>query len=65
MTLNEIIALIKYHLNTFGDRLPVCFTKGEGMKLWDKDGKGILRFSCRYCCKCPGAFSSGAGKCNY
>lgn len=40
MTLSEIIALDKkYHLNTFGDRLPVCFTKGEGMKLWDKDGK--------------------------
>ncbi len=40
MTLSEIIALDKkYYFNTFGDRLPVCFTKGEGMKLWDKDGK--------------------------
>ena len=27
MTLNEIIALEKYHLNTFGDRLPVCNTR--------------------------------------
>jgi len=45
MTLNEIIALDKkYHLNTFGDRLPVCFTKGEGMKLWDKDGKVYYDF---------------------
>lgn len=40
MTLNEIIALDKkYFMNTFGDRLPVCFEKGEGMKLWDMEGK--------------------------
>ncbi len=40
MTLNETIALDKkYFMNTFGDRLPVCFAKGEGMKLWDVDGK--------------------------
>ena len=35
MTLNEVIALDKkYFMNTFGDRLPVFFTKGEGLKLW-------------------------------
>ncbi len=40
MTLNEIIALDKkYFMNTFGDRLPVFFTKGEGIKLWDQNGK--------------------------
>ena len=40
MTLNEIIALDKkYFMNTSGDRLPVCFAKGEGMKLWDMNGK--------------------------
>jgi len=45
MTLEEIIALDKkYYLNTFGDRLPVCFTRGEGMKLWDLDGKVYYDF---------------------
>ena len=30
MTLNEIIALDKkYFMNTFGDRMPVCFEKGR------------------------------------
>ena len=34
--LDEVIQLDKkYYLNTFGDRLPVCFEKGEGMKLFD------------------------------
>ena len=45
MTLNEIIALDKkYFMNTFGDRLPVCFVKGEGMKLWDTEGKVYYDF---------------------
>ncbi len=45
MTLNEIISLDKkYFMNTFGDRLPVCFTKGQGMKLWDMDGKVYYDF---------------------
>lgn len=40
MMLNEIIALDKkYFMNTFGDRLPVCFVRGEGIKLWDTEGK--------------------------
>jgi len=45
MTLKEIITLDKkYYMNTFGDRLPVCFTKGEGIKLWDLDGKVYYDF---------------------
>ena len=28
----------KYYMNTFGDRLPVVFTRGEGMKLYDDKG---------------------------
>ncbi len=45
MTLKEIITLDKkYFMNTFGDRLPVCFEKGEGIKLWDKDGKVYYDF---------------------
>lgn len=38
--LNEIIELDKkYYMNTFGDRLPVCFRSGRGMKLTADDGK--------------------------
>jgi len=39
MTLQEIIEKDhKYFMNTFGDRVPVCFTHGKGMSLWDQDG---------------------------
>lgn len=38
--LDEIIELDKkYYMNTFGDRLPVCFKSGKGMKLIADDGK--------------------------
>lgn len=37
--LNDVIALDKkYYMNTFGDRLPVSFTHGEGMKLYADNG---------------------------
>lgn len=37
--LDEIKALDKkYYMNTFGDRLPVMFTHGEGMKLYADNG---------------------------
>ena len=37
--LDEIKALDKeYYMNTFGDRLPVVFTHGKGMKLYDDNG---------------------------
>jgi acetylornithine/N-succinyldiaminopimelate aminotransferase len=40
MKLNEIIENDKkYFMNTFGDRTPVCFEHGKGMKLWDTEGK--------------------------
>ena len=43
--LNDIIALDKkYYMNTFGDRLPVCFVKGEGLKLFADDGKVYYDF---------------------
>ena len=43
--LNDIIALDKkYYMNTFGDRLPVCFVKGEGLKLFDENGKVYYDF---------------------
>ena len=43
--LEEIIKLDKeYYMNTFGDRLPVCFTKGEGLKLFADDGKEYYDF---------------------
>ena len=43
--LEEIIGLDKqYYMNTFGDRLPVCFEKGNGMKLTSTDGKVYYDF---------------------
>lgn len=37
--LNEVKALDKqYYMNTFGERLPVMFTHGEGMKLYADNG---------------------------
>lgn len=43
--LNEVIKLDKkYYMNTFGDRLPVCFVKGEGIKLFDDTGKVYYDF---------------------
>lgn len=43
--LEEIIALDKkYYMNTFGDRLPVCFVKGEGLKLFDENGRVYYDF---------------------
>ena len=43
--LDEIIGLDKkYYMNTFGDRLPVCFERGSGMKLISADGKVYYDF---------------------
>lgn len=45
MNLEEIKALDqKYYMNTFGERTPVCFTKGEGITLTDTEGKEYLDF---------------------
>ncbi|NTV89813.1 MAG: aspartate aminotransferase family protein [Clostridiales bacterium] len=29
----------KYYMNTFGSRIPVCFTHGKGLSLWDTEGR--------------------------
>lgn len=43
-TLQEIVDLDKAHvMQTYG-RLPVCFVRGEGVRLWDTDGKEYLDF---------------------
>ncbi|MCD8180611.1 MAG: aspartate aminotransferase family protein [Firmicutes bacterium] len=43
--LEEIIRLDKkYYMNTFGDRLPVCFERGEGLKLFDENGRVYYDF---------------------
>ncbi len=34
----------KYYMNTFGDRLPVVFTHGDGMKLYDDKGEVYYDF---------------------
>ena len=45
MTLDEIIALDKkYYMNTFGNRLPVAFDSGKGVKLISTEGKEYYDF---------------------
>ncbi len=45
MKLDEIRQLDKqYYMNTFGERLPVAFEKGEGMKLISTDGDEYYDF---------------------
>ena len=45
MKLDEIKALDKqYYMNTFGERLPVAFEKGNGMKLVSTEGKEYYDF---------------------
>ena len=43
--LTEIQSLDKeYYMNTFGNRLPVMFEKGEGMRLYSSEGKEYYDF---------------------
>jgi len=45
MDLQKVISLDKqYYMNTFGDRTPVCFERGEGMYLYATDGKKYADF---------------------
>ena len=45
MKLDEIIKKDKkYFMNTYGDRVPVCFSHGEGMLLYDLDGNAYHDF---------------------
>ena len=40
MTLSEIQSLDRQHfLGVFGERLPVCFVRGEGCTLYDQEGR--------------------------
>lgn len=34
----------KYYMNTFGNRLPVCFERGHGIKLYADDGRTFYDF---------------------
>ena len=44
----------KYYMNTFGDRLPVCFESGEGIKLYSTDGKVYYDFMAGIAVNCLG-----------
>lgn len=44
----------KYFMNTFGDRMPVCFTRGEGCMLYDTEGKEYLDFFAGIATNCLG-----------
>lgn len=55
MTLEEIKALdAKYYMNTFGERTPLCFTKGEGIELTATDGKIYRDFFAGIAVNCLG-----------
>ena len=42
---NDIVGLEKkYYMNTFGERLPVCFERGEGITLYDTSGDAYTDF---------------------
>ena len=45
MNLSEIIQKDQqYYMNTFGSRIPVCFTHGKGISLWDTEGNEYQDF---------------------
>lgn len=45
MKIKEVIDLDKkYFMNTFGDRIPVCFDYGKGINIWDTEGKKYYDF---------------------
>jgi len=45
MDMNALIAADKAnYMNTFGQRIPLCFERGEGCALFDQDGKAYLDF---------------------
>ena len=45
MNLQEIMNLDEqYYMNTFGKRTPVCFTRGEGIHLYDTEGAEYTDF---------------------
>lgn len=55
MTLEEIKQLDnKYYMNTFGERTPLCFTKGEGITLTATDGKTYKDFFAGIAVNCLG-----------
>ena len=55
MTLSEIRELDrKYYMNTFGDRTPLCFTKGNGIELTATDGKVYKDFFAGIAVNCLG-----------
>lgn len=55
MTLEEIKALdSKYYMNTFGERTPLCFTKGEGITLTATDGREYKDFFAGIAVNCLG-----------
>lgn len=44
----------KYYMNTFGERLPVCFTEGNGMTMTATDGKVYYDFMAGIAVNCLG-----------
>jgi len=54
MKLQNIVDLDqKYFMNTFGNRTPVCFEKGEGVYLYDTQGKKYCDLLAGIAVNCP------------
>ena len=34
----------KYHTPNYGARAPICLVRGDGMRVWDSDGREYLDF---------------------
>lgn len=45
MDTNELMSFADKHLMTFTKRYPVALVRGEGMRVWDSDGKEYLDFT--------------------
>jgi acetylornithine aminotransferase/acetylornithine/N-succinyldiaminopimelate aminotransferase len=53
--IEEIKKLDKeYYMNTFGERLPICFTEGKGIELKATDGKVYKDFFAGIAVNCLG-----------
>ena len=57
MTLEEIMSLSDQCIMTTYGRLPIAFERGEGMRLWDTEGREYLDFL-------SGIAVCGAGHCH-
>ena len=44
----------KYHTPNYGARAPICLVRGDGMRVWDSDGRAYLDFGAGIAVTSPG-----------